>query len=98
MLIGAARIRGAPGRLASVRQFTAEHAPAGRAARYASESGAPAAVLFLDGIEADGNGEVALVFDFVHRAGRPEGGQRIAPGFSPPPLDLKRLRFALLLA
>jgi hypothetical protein len=59
--------------------------------------GAPAALLFLDGIEADGNGEVALVFDFVHRAGQPKGGQRIAPRFSRHPLDLKRLRFVLLL-
>lgn len=81
MLIGAVRIRGALGRLASVRQVTAAHAAAGWTAQYASESGAPAALLFLDGIEADGNGEVAVVFDFVHRAGRPKGGQRIAPRF-----------------
>jgi hypothetical protein len=77
----AARIRDALGRLAPVGQFTAGHAAAGWAARYASESGAPAAALFLDGIGADGNGEVALVFGLVHRAGWPEGGQRRAPGF-----------------
>ena len=47
----------------------------------ASESGAPAALLFLDGIEADGDGEVALVFGFARRAGRPKGAQRIAPRF-----------------
>lgn len=60
----AARIRDALGRLASIRQFTAEHAPAGWAAQYAPESGAPGGLLFLDYVEAAGNGQLELVFDF----------------------------------
>jgi hypothetical protein len=60
----AARIRRVLGRLASIRQFTAEHAPAGWAALYAPESGSPADLLFLDGIEAGGDGGLSLVFDF----------------------------------
>jgi hypothetical protein len=60
----AAGIRAALGRLATIRQFTAEHAPGGWAAHYAPGSGSPASLLFLDGIEAAGNGELALVFDF----------------------------------
>lgn len=57
-------IRDALGQLAPIRQFTAEHAPAGWAARYAPESGSPGDALFLDGIEVGGDGELALVFDF----------------------------------
>lgn len=59
----AARIRDALGRLGAIRQFTAEHAPAGWAAQYAPESGSPADLLFLDYIEAGGD-ELSLVFDF----------------------------------
>jgi hypothetical protein len=60
----AAGIRDALGRLASIRQFAAEHAPAGWAAQYAPESGSAAGLLFLDYVEAGGNGQLALVFDF----------------------------------
>ena len=60
----AARLKAALARLASIRQFTAQHAPAGWAAHYAPASGSPADLLFLDGLEAGPAGEVLLVFDF----------------------------------
>lgn len=60
----AARIRDALGWLPSIRQFTAEHAPAGWAEYFAPKWGTPVDLLFLDGIEADGDGQLSLVFDF----------------------------------
>jgi hypothetical protein len=60
----AVSIRDALRRLAVMRQYTAAHAPESWGLQYAPESGTPADLLFLDGIEAGSDAGVLLMFDF----------------------------------
>jgi hypothetical protein len=60
----AARFRAALGALDSIKRFVVEHAPKGWAAQFAPKSGSVADLLFLDGLEAEADGRVSLVFDF----------------------------------
>lgn len=60
----AARIRDVLARLESVKDFTVRHAPEDWLAQCAPDSGTPADLLFLDGLEIDEQLRLALIFDF----------------------------------
>jgi hypothetical protein len=60
----AARFRRAFAGLDSIKRYAVDHAPAGWAAQCTPEPGVLTDLLFLDGLEADLDGRVSLVFDF----------------------------------
>jgi hypothetical protein len=60
----AARFRLALAGLDSIKQYAVNHAPEGWAAQYAPHCATLTDLLFLDGLEADRQSRVSLVFDF----------------------------------